>query len=108
MGYFSWPIRPSVDEDMAKRKPLRSEQVTEAVAALKAAGLDVEVFRSAVQQIDASDLSAPEIVEVAMQYAVPPRRVTSRAKALSAIQDRFGERVRSAARNKRAGSTRPW
>jgi hypothetical protein len=100
------------ETEMTKSPTVNSfnkEVVTNFLERLVAAKLDREAFDVVVGEL-ASDqtLKSADLIEIAMRYAIPPRKLTSRAKALAAIDKRFGELVRTRDKNTRAGNTRPW
>jgi hypothetical protein len=100
------------ETEMAKSRKLDSfnaEVVKTSVDRLVAAKLDRKAFDAVVDDLETdATLKAADLIEIAMRYAIPPRKLTSRAKALAAIGKRFGELVRTRDKNTRAGNTRPW
>ena len=99
------------ETEMAKSgdaKLYSAKVVATDVDRLIAAKHDQVAFEAVFEDLRSdATLKSADIIEIGMRYAIPPRKLTSKAKALAAIDKRFGELGRTKAKITRAGNTRP-
>ncbi len=101
---------PYGESDMARaRKPADLAKVASYLGRFVGAGTDRAAFETVMASLeDDAELSAADVIAIAVAYNRGGAKPASRAKALAMLKKRFVEIVRTEAKNKIAEKARPW